>query len=151
MLQRYALVVLRLFLGITFAIAAWPKVHAGAAYAGILQGFLENFALPKALPFYQGFLNGVVIPHIGLFAGLVVAGETCVAIALITGTATRVAGIVAMLLVTNYMFSKGMWWWYPASNDAADFMIALALVIGAAGRTLGVDAWLHARFPRGPF
>lgn len=151
MLQRYALVVLRLFLGITFAIAVWPKIHAGAAYAGILQGFLENFALPKAAPFYQSFLNGVVIPHIGVFAGLIVAGETCVAIAFITGTATRVAGIVAMLLVTNYMLSKGMWWWYPASNDAADFMIALALVIGAAGRTLGVDAWLHARFPRGPF
>ena len=145
-----ALVVLRVFLGIVFAIAVWPKLSAGSHYATMLHGFLTNFAVANAHPFYRDFLTNVVLPHVGLFAALVVVGETCVAIALISGTATRLAAVVAMVLVTNYMFAKGMWWWYPSSNDAADFMIALALLIGAAGRTCGVDAALSARWPRVP-
>ena len=78
---------------------------------------------------------------------LVTIGETCVALALLSGTATRLAGVVAMFLLTNYMFMKGMWWWDPASNDGAFFMISLALVLSAAGRTWGVDALLARRWP----
>jgi len=73
--------------------------------------------------------------------------ETAVAIALITGTATRLAAVVAMLLVTNYMFAKGLWWWNPSSNDGAFFMIALVVAICAAERTFGFDAILAKRWP----
>jgi uncharacterized membrane protein YphA (DoxX/SURF4 family) len=146
-----ALAVLRIYLGVIFAIAVRAKIAAGPAYPGMLQGFLAHVGLTNGQSFYVPFLANTVIPHIGIFAVLVIVAETCVAIALITGTATRLAGVVAMFLVMNYMFAKGMWWWYPASNDSADFFIALALVIGAAGRTCGFDAKLAARFPRVPF
>lgn len=53
-------------------------------------------------------------------------------------------------IVLNYMFAKGMWFWVPASNDAAFFFIALVLLLGAAGRSFGVDAWLHRRYPGVP-
>lgn len=148
---NYALVVLRVFLGIMFGIAVYPKIAAGAAYPDILRGFIERFALSNAQPFYAGFLSGTVVPNIAAFALLVKIAETCVCVALITGTATRLAAAVAMLLVTNYMFAKGLWWWFPSSNDAADFMIASALIIGSAGRTFGVDALLAARFPKVPW
>lgn len=146
---RYALTILRVFLGVIFAVAVWPKLPPGFEYR--LAPFLTGFAMQNGHPFYRAFLSSVVLPHISVFATLIKAGETCVAIGLITGTATRVAGVVAMFLVTNYMFAKGLWWWTPSSNDAADFMIALALVIGRAGRTLGIDAWLARRWPKAPF
>jgi uncharacterized membrane protein YphA (DoxX/SURF4 family) len=145
-----ALVVLRVFLGVIFAIAVRPKLLAGPAFAGILRGFLTNVGMQNAHPFYQSIITNTLLPHVDTVAVLVMIAETCVAIALITGTATRLAGVVAMFLVTNYMFTKGLWWWNPSSNDAADFMIALALVIGAAGRTYGVDALLARKWPRVP-
>ncbi|HET9341593.1 MAG TPA: DoxX family membrane protein [Candidatus Eremiobacteraceae bacterium] len=146
-----ALVLLRLFLGVTFAIAVYPKLAAGAQYPVMLRAFLERFALANAHPFYAAFLSGTVLPHIATFGVLIQIAETFVALALISGTATRLAAVVAMFLVTNYMFAKGLWWWYPSSNDAADFMIALALIIGSAGRTFGVDALLAERFPKVPW
>jgi uncharacterized membrane protein YphA (DoxX/SURF4 family) len=142
--------VLRVFLGVIFAIAVRPKLMAGPAFAGILRGFLTNVGLQNAHPFYQSIITNSLLPHIDVIATLVVIAESCVAVALITGTATRLAGLVAMFLVTNYMFTKGLWWWNPSSNDGADFMIALALVIGAAGRTWGVDALLAKKWPRVP-
>jgi uncharacterized membrane protein YphA (DoxX/SURF4 family) len=65
--------------------------------------------MQHAPPFYQQFLSNTVLPHISLFATLIVIGETFVAFALVIGTATRLAGIVAMFLVMNYMFAKGLW------------------------------------------
>jgi hypothetical protein len=40
------------------------------------------------------------------------------------------------------MLAKGAWFWYPSSNDAALAAIAVSLIVGAAGRTLGLDAML---------
>ena len=142
-----ALVLLRLFLGVIFAFAVAPKIAAGSAFSDQLQGFLTGFAMHNAHPFYRAFLSTTVLPNVRVFSVLVVLGETCVSIALLTGTLTRLAGVVAMFLVTNYMFSKGLWWWNPSSDDGAFFMIALALVLGAAGRTAGIDAILARRRP----
>jgi uncharacterized membrane protein YphA (DoxX/SURF4 family) len=146
--MRCALVVLRVFLGVIFATAVRPKLMAGPAFAENLKGFLTNVGMQNAHPFYQSIIANTLLPHVDTVAVLVKIAESCLAIALITGTATRLAGVVAMFLVTNYMFTKGLWWWNPSSNDGADFMIALALVIGAAGRTWGVDALLAKKWPR---
>jgi uncharacterized membrane protein YphA (DoxX/SURF4 family) len=66
------------------------------------------------------------------------------------GLFTRLASVVALILCVNYMFAKGEWLWSPSSNDAAFATIGLALLIGAAGRTLGLDALLARRRPRSP-
>jgi uncharacterized membrane protein YphA (DoxX/SURF4 family) len=148
--MNYSLFLLRIYLGVIFGLAVLPKLEAGSTFPDHLRGFLTTFAMQNAHPFYQNFLSTVVLPNVALFAVLVVVGECFVAVAMLTGTATRAAGVVAMFLVTNYMFAKGLWWWIPSSNDGADFMISLALVIGAAGRTLGFDSWLARRWPRIP-
>lgn len=147
---RDFLVPLRLYLGVIFLVAVWPKLTAEGGYRPRMVGFLENVALDNAHGFYRGFLESVVLPNVGLFALLVVAGEVLVALALITGTVTRLAAGAAMFLTLNYMFAKGMWFWTPASNDAAFFFIGLVLAWGAAGRSLGVDRWLHRRHPTVP-
>ena len=148
MRQNYVLAGLRIYLGTIFALAVYPKLVAGPAFARILNGFLTHVGLQNAQPFYQRFLSDLVIPHIALFAILIVIAETAVSIGMITGTATRLCAVIAMVLLTNYMLAKGLWWWNPSSNDGAFFMIALALGFCSAGRTFGIDAQLARRWPR---
>lgn len=142
------LAALRIYLGAIFALADYPKLAAGPGFKGMLFGFLTHVGLDQAQPFYQNFLIHTVLPHIALFAVLVTVAETAVAIALIIGLGTRLAAVIAMLLLTNYMFAKGLWWWNPSSNDGAFFVIALVLALCAAGRTFGIDAALARRWPR---
>jgi len=68
--------------------------------------------------------------------------------ALILGLATRLVSALAIMLLVNYMLAKGAWFGSPTSKDAALIAIAVALIIGAAGRTLGIDAVLARRWPR---
>ena len=147
---RALLAGLRVYLGIVFLVALFPKLTAGAPFAPRMTGFLQNVALPGAHGFYRAFLEAVVLPHPELFAGLVLVGEAVAALGLVTGTATRLAGAVAALLALNYMLAKGAWPWTPSSNDAAFLVIGLVVAAGAAGRTFGVDGLLAERFPRAP-
>jgi thiosulfate dehydrogenase [quinone] large subunit len=148
-LARAALVLLRIYLGVVFLIAAWPKV-VGDFTPG-LGKFLEEVALVKGHPFYQEFVHGIVLPNASVFAALVTWGELLVGITLVLGLLTRLSSAVALLLTMNYMFAKGAWFWTPSSGDAAFVMISLALLIGAAGRTFGLDAVLAKRWPRSAF
>jgi thiosulfate dehydrogenase [quinone] large subunit len=148
-LARAALVLLRVYLGAVFLIAAVPKLR-GDFTAG-LTAFLEQRAIEQSHPFYRQFLQEVVLPNTQFFAALVTGGELLVGVFLILGLMTRLSATVALLLTLNYMFAKGAWPWTPSSNDAAFAAISLALVIGAAGRTLGLDSMLARRWPRSPF
>ena len=132
-----------------FLIAAVPKLR-GDFPAG-LTAFLEQRAVEQSHPFYRQFLQEVVLPNTQLFASLVTWGELLVGVMLILGLMTRLSATVALLLTLNYMLAKGAWPWTPSSNDAAFAAISLALVMGAAGRTLGLDSMLARRWPRSPF
>ncbi len=90
----------------------------------------------------------MVLPNAGLFAALVVTGEVLGGLALITGTATRLAAGGVMFMMLNFMFLKGRWFWMSSSNDAAFFFIALIVMLGAAGRAFGVDYYLAKRWPK---
>jgi len=148
MISRSVLIVPRLFLGVIFSVAAYSKV-AGGGFAGHLSGFLSQ-VLVNATPAYQGFARALVLPHVGTVATLVIIGEAFVGIAMLAGITTRLASVVAVLLLVNYMFAKGMTLWSPASNDAADIILAIVVGVGAAGRVWGVDAALEKRYPHAP-
>jgi len=148
-LARAALVLLRVYLGVIFLISAVPKLRGD--FAAGLAAFLEQRAMEQSHPFYRQFLQEVVLPNTQLFATLVTWGELLVGVLLVLGLLTRLSATVALLLSLNYMFAKGAWPWTPSSNDAAFAAISLALVIGAAGRTLGLDSMLARRWPRSPF
>jgi thiosulfate dehydrogenase [quinone] large subunit len=147
-LARAALVLLRIYLGVIFLVAVWPKLRVD--FTPGLTRFLEKVALENGHPFYQEFVRRVVLPNASLFATLVTWGELLVGLTLVLGLMTRLSAAVALLLVVNYMLAKGAWFWTPSSNDAALAAISLALLIGAAGRTFGVDALLAQRWPRSP-
>jgi thiosulfate dehydrogenase [quinone] large subunit len=148
-LARGALVLLRVYLGTIFLIAALPKLERNFTLG--LTEFVQLVGLQKGHPFYQQFLERVVLPNPSVFAALVSWAELLVGVTLILGLMTRLSASLAMVLALNYMFAKGAWPWTPSSNDAAFVAIALALLIGAGGRTLGLDAFLARRWPRWPF
>jgi thiosulfate dehydrogenase [quinone] large subunit len=145
-LARAALTLLRVYLGGVFLIAAIPKLRKD--FTPGLTGFVEQKALEHSHLFYREFLQEVVLPNAQLFATLVTWGEFLVGVTLILGLMTRLSATVALLLTLNYMLAKGAWPWTPSSNDAAFAAISVALLIGAAGRTFGLDSILAKRWPR---
>lgn len=147
-LARGALVLLRLQLGVVLLVSGIPKIRED--FTPRLIAFLQNVALEKGHAFYQEFVRSVVLPHADVFAVLISWGEVLAGGALVLGLATRFASAGVLLLMLNYLFAKGAWLWTPSSNDAAYVAIAIALLIGAAGRTLGVDEVLAKRWPRSP-
>jgi uncharacterized membrane protein YphA (DoxX/SURF4 family) len=120
-LARTALVLLRCYLGIIFLVAAAHKLRGDSP-------------LPNAV----------------LVASLITWGELWVGLSLLLGFTTRLSAALALLLVGNDMLAKGAWFWQPSSNDGAFAIIAVALLIGAAGRTFGLDALLAKRWPSSP-
>lgn len=147
---RIILLLPRLFLGVIFARAVYPKLTMHApGFAAVLPGFLQH-ELPDAHPLYQAFAQAVVLPHAAVFAMLVIVGELYVALAMLFGITTRLAACVAVFLLLNYMLAKGMNLWSPASNDAADIILAVVVALGAAGRVWGADRALAQRWPRVP-
>jgi thiosulfate dehydrogenase [quinone] large subunit len=147
-ISRAILTLPRLFLGVIFSSAVYSKITAGD-FPARLSGFLGQ-VLVDATPAYQAFARAIVLPHVEIVAALVIIGETFVAIAMLAGIATRLGALVAVLLLLNYMLAKGMALWIPASNDAADIVLAIVVGVGAAGRVWGVDAVLSKRYPHVP-
>jgi uncharacterized membrane protein YphA (DoxX/SURF4 family) len=148
-LARAALALLRIYLGLIFLVSAMPKLRQD--FTPNLIGFLEQVALQKGHPFYHEFVRQVVMPNASVFAVVVTWGELLVGVSLILGLLTRLSAAGAFLLTVNYMLAKGAWFWTPSSNDAAFAAISLALLVGAAGRTFGMDLFLARRWPRAPF
>jgi thiosulfate dehydrogenase (quinone) large subunit len=147
-LARGALVLLRVYLGVVFLLSALPKLQRdpGADFAG----FLQYRALETGHAFYRPFVESVLLPNSALIASSIGWVEVGVGVTLVAGVLTRFSAGLAMVLALNYMFAKGAWFWTPWSYDAAYFVTSLALLIGAAGRTLGIDAVLARRWPRSP-
>lgn len=145
---RSLLLIPRLHLGVILLLTDLGKLSRPAPFSTELLGFVQA-SLTRASPAYRAFLEHVVIPHASLFSYLVMSGELLAALSLLTGTLTRLGAGVAMFLFLNYMLAKGRIFWSPDSEDAAVFFAALVVLLGAAGRSLGVDRYLHRRWPRG--
>jgi uncharacterized membrane protein YphA (DoxX/SURF4 family) len=147
-LARAALAFLRMYLGLLFLYASIPKLRGG--FAAHFADFLNHIALIRSAEFYREFLHAVVLPNAPLFSRLIPWGELLVGVTLFLGLATRLSAAGALVLLVNYMLAKGAWFWYPSSNDAAWAAVAVAIIVGAAGRTFGIDAVLARRWPRSP-
>jgi len=142
-LPSWLLVFVRVALGASFLFS-----DHGTGSPDELAGFLD-FAQHHAFGWYAHFLQAVVIPHAALFGTLVLWGELYVGIALVVGLTTRLAAVVALFLLTNYLCAKGRMPWQPGI-DPSDILLALIVLATAAGRYLGLDRFLHDRFPRVP-
>lgn len=147
MFAARGLALVRMAFGLYFLLAAWKKLAAHwPGDGGPIVAFIQSNA-GGTEPFYRPFLQNVVVPHAGLFAGLVTFGEWVAGLSLLCGALTRLGALLSMGLVLNYMLTKGL----PAlvvgpivSTDWLFFTAGLACLIGSAGLVWGLDgAFAH--------
>ena len=146
---RSLLVILRLHLGVILTYSDLGKLVRDQPFTVEMLDFIGHMLKRPGIPWFQEFLRNVVVPHAQLFSVLVMAGELVAGILLLTGALTRLGAAIAMLLFLTFMWSKGRWFWSPDSEDAAIFFSAMVVMLGAAGRRFGVDAWLARKWPGG--
>ena len=148
--SRYLLVILRIHLWVILIYTDIGKLTGDAPFQAEMLDFLKRSVARGTFAPYQHFLRGIVIPHATVFSYLVMAGELVAGISLLFGIGTRLGAIIAMFLFFNYMLAKGRIFWSPDSQDAAVFFSAMVVMLGAAGRVFGVDAYLVRRWPSIP-
>jgi hypothetical protein len=71
-------------------------------------------------------------------------------LALMVGCLTRLTAAVVLVLSISNLVQAGPGEWSLAGSDATFAAISVALLLGAAGRTAGLDALLARRWPRSP-
>lgn len=85
---------------------------------------------------YAWIAENLVIPNAMLFQTFIVIAEIGIGLALISGTFTFLAGLMALGLNINFLLSTGLlettWWYIPAA----------ICMLGGAGRAFGVDHYL---------
>jgi uncharacterized membrane protein YphA (DoxX/SURF4 family) len=142
------LVLPRVFLGIIFLVAGYSKSVVPVSVQ--MFGLLNRGGVDPTFAWYRSFTHSVVLPHADVFGALLVLGEIYVGVALLFGVTTRLAAAVAIFLLLNFMCAKEVFPWNPSICDSPDIVLCLVIMIGAAGRTWGLDRLLHARYPTVP-
>jgi NADH dehydrogenase len=123
--------------------ATAPAADAAAAGAGQAVDLLKSMANPILPPdlflvqwmrwFMDTFLSQV---NYVLLQYMVVGLEGAVALALLGGTFTWVAGVASLVLCLNFTLAGYFTW------NTAWMIFASVTVLGGAGRVLGLDAWI---------
>jgi uncharacterized membrane protein YphA (DoxX/SURF4 family) len=136
-------VIARLYLAATFLLSD----HGTGAPGEMLQLITRWSEVGRV--WYRPFLSSIVLPHLELFTRLVLIGELYVGFALLLGLTTRLAALVSIFMLLNYLFAKSSITGIPGL-DTADLVLSLIVLVTAAGRVLGLDHFLYRRFPRVP-
>lgn len=110
-----------------------------------LKYWTEQEATRAAFEFHQALLKNFLIPHLALIGPLVFLAELAFAASMLLGVAVRAVSIVAIVYVLQ------LWLGIYRPADPAEWSwsyIFLALLmflfcLGAAGRSLGLDAWIR--------
>jgi len=148
---KMAVAFLRVTLGILFGIAAWHKIpvlHADPPWVDRMLGFI-NFQ-KNTYAWWQGILDSVVIPNADFFAYLTAYGEAAIALGLIFGALTRPAIVFALIFTFSMMFTKGVAFWTPSSNDTLYVLALVTLFFMKPGEAYGLDPYLKRKFPKLP-
>jgi uncharacterized membrane protein YphA (DoxX/SURF4 family) len=147
--RGYVLALLRVLLGGIF-LAVWADNLAKGfywpdGYANFLRGFTQH----AQLGFYKDFVDSVVIPNAAYFSYTQMVVELVVmGLFVLAGFLTPVAGIVAAGYAVNLLLaSLGNPHEWPGTYLLL-IAVALAVAVGQAGRTWGVDRLLVRRRPR---
>jgi thiosulfate dehydrogenase [quinone] large subunit len=139
------LAIARISIGYHFTVAGWAKVSRGFNAENLLRfiGNPEN----DPFPWHRAFIEGFVVPNAGWFSQLVAYGELAIGLSLLTGCLVRVASAFGALENLNIYLA--------VADSTPDYalhriyvILHVAFVLAAAGRVLGLDYWLHRRFPR---
>lgn len=133
------LTALRILLGIFFIFEAIGKsswLMDSAPLVKQLTGWLQN-----ATPMNRWYLDTVCLPGAAVFARLVLFGEAAAGTALVLGVYTRLAALLAMLMVLNFHVASGAIFQYSFFTNGYGLPVVgglLALAIGGAALPLSL-------------
>ncbi len=140
---------LRIFLGAFFLyIVFTEKIGNPAGFTRDLADWTARdglFVVGNQWPAFGRFLTSSVHPNAQAVAWLLIFTELFAGAMLLVGLLTRLAGFGALVLSVLYTLAT---FHLPAefwSNDLAYAAISLAVIIAAAGRTWGIDAFIAQR------
>lgn len=143
---QYALTILRLGLGSLFVWVFFENLGKGlyspAGYSGLINYYIEKGHAPQLLKSVMAFMAS----HPGVAGPMQGFTEITFGVLLLIGFLTRPVALGAFLfLSTLWIAELGTAWIWELLMP---MIVALALMIGAAGRKWGVDAILARRYPR---
>jgi uncharacterized membrane protein YphA (DoxX/SURF4 family) len=95
----------------------------------------------SAPPLSRAYLQNVAMPGVEVFARLVPLGELAVAVAFLIGGYTRLAAVMALLMVLNFHFASGIIFTYGYLTNGYGLPVLgglLALALGGAALPLSV-------------
>ena len=146
---RIGLTMVRLTIGAMFVWVFFENLGKGlytpAGYAGLINYYVAHGRAPAA---WKGVM-ALAAGHASMAAPLQGLTEISLGILLVLGLLTRPAALVAFgLLASLWMSEWGTAWIWELLVPT---LASLAILVGRAGRTWGVDALLARRLPSSPW
>jgi len=143
------LAIVRITIGAMFVSVFFENLGKGlytpAGYAGLIHYYIRAGHSPAVWK----AVMGLVANHAAMAAPGQALTEIGLGILLVIGLLTRPAAFVAFLYLGSLWMSEWgtAWIW----ELLVPVLASLALAVGRAGRTWGVDAWLAQRWPSSPW
>lgn len=144
------LALLRITLGVIIVVT-WKDnldkdLYTGDGLTGLINWLFDaENGNGSSLSAYESFLDSVVVPNASFFAGFQLVVELAIGVGLLFGVFTRLAGFGAAVFFFSLFlgyFGGGEWIW----TYVILLMSAIAVLLGQAGRTLGLDHVLAKRW-----
>jgi thiosulfate dehydrogenase [quinone] large subunit len=137
---------LRTLYGLFYAFASVDKVRNGYAWTDYpLQVFTKQLAQIDQSGIMAAYMKGFLIPNYQFVGIVITIVWISVAVGLLLGFCTRLAGLLAIFATVNI----GLGGFYDASLIPLG-LIALLFVVLPTGHWFGLDRRLHARHPSAP-
>ena len=145
---QVALTILRLGLGSLFVSVFFENLGKGlyspSGYSGLINYYIEKGHAPQLLKSVMAFMAG----HAAFVAPVQGFTEITFGVLLLIGLLTRPVALGAFLFLgTLWVAEWGTAWIWEL---LIPMIVALALMVGAAGSKWGVDALLARRYPGSP-
>ena len=146
---RIGLAIVRLTIGAMFVWVFFENLGKGlytpAGYAGLINYYIKASHAPGAWKAIMGFMAS----HAAMVAPVQGLTEISLGVLLVIGLLTRPVALVACGFLASLWISEWgtSWIW----ELLVPVMASLALSIGGAGRTWGVDALVARRWPSLPW
>ncbi|HXY52893.1 MAG TPA: DoxX family membrane protein [Terriglobales bacterium] len=143
------LVLVRVTIGAMFVWVFFENLGKGlytpSGYAGLIHYYIKAGHSPAVWK----TIMGLMASHAAMAAPVQAMTEISLGILLVIGLLTRPVAFVAFLYLASLWVSEWgtAWIW----ELLVPVLASLALAVGRAGRTWGVDAWLAQRWPSSPW
>jgi uncharacterized membrane protein YphA (DoxX/SURF4 family) len=143
------LAIVRLTIGAMFVWVFFENLGKGLYTPGGYAGLINYYIAHDHAPGVWKAVMGLAASHASMAAPLQALTEISLGILLVLGLLTRPAGLVAFAYLTSLWISEWgtAWIW----ELLVPVLASLAIAVGSAGRTWGIDALLARKYPSAPW